>query len=401
MVQINFASREVNCKIVYYGPGMSGKTTNLEVVHKKVPANNKGELTSIATEGERTLFFDFLPIDLGSVSGFKTKFQLYTVPGQVYYKSTRKLVLQGVDGIVFVADSQKDKISENIESIQDLKDNIRMLGLNIENIPLVLQYNKRDLPDIMDISELNTKVNPKNLPYFEASAKKGDGVLNTLKAIAKLVLEQLNKGRGEKPVREEKETKPEEDKAEDYICEIEGEKIFAGQLSKYTSFYIKISSQPNRDFQNLSDAEKVKFLDNLINHHILLLEGKKRGVDALESEIALQMGQHIKKIGGEDRFNEYLTKRGLKMEDIRDEITKNIILNKMIKEVIPDYSNYMSIKSGEGEEFFNKNRGLFSDMTDKKVLKEKIASMLKERKREALTDSFYKTIKEGKRIVKR
>ena len=157
MVQINFALREVNCKIVYYGPGLSGKTTNLEIVHKKAPEANKGELTSIATEGDRTLFFDFMPLDLGTIAGMRTRFQLYTVPGQVYYNSTRKLVLQGVDGIVFVADSSESKMEENLESLENLKNNLAEYGKDIRELPVVLQYNKRDLPDALPVEVLNAK----------------------------------------------------------------------------------------------------------------------------------------------------------------------------------------------------------------------------------------------------
>ena len=149
MVQINFAAREVNCKIVYYGPGLSGKTTNLEMIHTKIPASHRGELTSIATEGDRTLFFDFMPLDLGKIGGMTTRFQLYTVPGQVYYNATRKLVLQGVDGIIFVADSQQGKLQENIDSLRNLEENLAEYGLDLTAIPHVFQYNKRDLPNII------------------------------------------------------------------------------------------------------------------------------------------------------------------------------------------------------------------------------------------------------------
>ena len=193
MVQINFALREVNCKIVYYGPGMSGKTTNLEIVHKKAPESNKGELTSIATEGDRTLFFDFMPLDLGMIAGMRTRFQLYTVPGQVYYNSTRKLVLQGVDGIVFVADSSESKMEENLESLENLKNNLAEYGKDIREIPLVLQYNKRDLPDAMPVEGLNEKLNPWGVPYFEAVAITGEGVFPTLKCLSGMVLETLNR----------------------------------------------------------------------------------------------------------------------------------------------------------------------------------------------------------------
>src|SRR5882672_4596317 len=161
MVQINFAQKQVNAKIVFYGPGMSGKTTNLEIVHQRAPAPNRGELTSISTDGDRTLFFDFMPLDLGTIAGMRTRFQLYTVPGQVYYNSTRKLVLQGVDGIVFVADSSESKMDEN------LKNNLAEYGKDIREIPLVLQYNKRDLPDALSVEALNEKMNHWGCPYFE------------------------------------------------------------------------------------------------------------------------------------------------------------------------------------------------------------------------------------------
>jgi signal recognition particle receptor subunit beta len=193
MVQINFALKEVNCKVVYYGPGLSGKTTNLEVVHSKAPSANVGELTSIATEGDRTLFFDFLPLNLGHVAGMNTKFQIYTVPGQVYYNSTRKLVLQGADGIVFVADSRKGKMDENIESLSNLEENLREYGMDIHTIPFVIQYNKRDLPDIYSVEELEEKLNRFKAPYFEAVAVTGEGVFPTLKKLSSMVLESLNR----------------------------------------------------------------------------------------------------------------------------------------------------------------------------------------------------------------
>ena len=192
MVQFNFSLKEVNCKIVYYGPGLSGKTTNLEVVHQKAPGNSVGDLTSIATEGDRTLFFDFLPLNLGQVAGMKTKFQIYTVPGQVYYNSTRKLVLQGADGVVFVADSKRGKMDENIESLKNLEENLREQGLDISSIPVVLQYNKRDLPDVYSVEEMEEALNRWEAPHFEAVARDGHGVFPTLKRLAGMVLETLN-----------------------------------------------------------------------------------------------------------------------------------------------------------------------------------------------------------------
>ena len=191
MVQFNFFRREVNCKIVYYGPGLSGKTTNLEVVHKKTPNTNRGELTSIATEQDRTLFFDFMPIDLGTVAGMKTKLRLFTVPGQVFYNSTRKLVLQGADGVIFVADSQKHKQNENMESLKNLEENLREHGLEIKELPLVIQWNKRDMPTALPVAELERTINYLHVPTFEGVAVTGEGVFPTLKKCAALVLESL------------------------------------------------------------------------------------------------------------------------------------------------------------------------------------------------------------------
>jgi len=193
MVQINFGQREVSCKIVFYGPGMSGKTTNLEIIHQKAPKQAVGEMVSIATETDRTLYFDFMPMDLGQVAGMHTKFMLYTVPGQIYYNATRKLVLQGVDGIIFVADSSPEKLEENLESLQNLRDNLAEMGLPLEETPLVLQYNKRDLPNASSVADLNAQLNPMNAPAFEAVAREGKGVFATLKEVSRLVIEKLNR----------------------------------------------------------------------------------------------------------------------------------------------------------------------------------------------------------------
>jgi mutual gliding-motility protein MglA len=193
MVQINFALKEVNCKIVFYGPGMSGKTTNLEIVHQKAPEENKGELTSISTDGDRTLFFDFMPLDLGTIAGMRTKFQLYTVPGQVYYNSTRKLVLQGVDGVIFIADSDPDKAAENIESYQNLIENLAEYNKDIRELPHVIQYNKRDLPNALPVTELDRQLNKFGVPTFEAVARTGEGVFPTLKTLAGMVLESIDR----------------------------------------------------------------------------------------------------------------------------------------------------------------------------------------------------------------
>jgi len=224
MSMINYASREINCKIVYYGPGLGGKTTNLEHVYGRVQPNTRGKLISLATETERTLFFDFLPVDLGTIRGFKTRFHLYTVPGQVYYNASRKLILKGVDGIVFVADSQMERMEANQEAMQNLYDNMAEYGYDLTAMPFVIQYNKRDLPNAAPTGELQAALNPgwevrepqkqrvtpdpyhagENLveqipsgewveraPYFDAVAVAGDGVFDTLKAVSKLVLKTL------------------------------------------------------------------------------------------------------------------------------------------------------------------------------------------------------------------
>jgi signal recognition particle receptor subunit beta len=225
MSMINYASKEINCKIVYYGPGLGGKTTNLEIVYGKVTPDTRGKLISLATETERTLFFDFLPVDLGQIRGFKTRFHLYTVPGQVYYNASRKLILKGVDGIVFVADSQVERMEANQEAMQNLYDNMAEYGYDLTKLPFVIQYNKRDLPNAAPIKELQASMNPgwevtdpekqkvapdpnhpgENLidqlptgewieraPYLEAVAVTGEGVFDTLKGISKLVLKALS-----------------------------------------------------------------------------------------------------------------------------------------------------------------------------------------------------------------
>ncbi|MBP6771994.1 MAG: gliding-motility protein MglA [Gemmatimonadaceae bacterium] len=224
MSMINYASREINCKIVYYGPGLGGKTTNLEYVYGKVSPNTRGKLISLATETERTLFFDFLPVDLGTIRGFRTRFHLYTVPGQVYYNASRKLILKGVDGVVFVADSQADRAEANVESMQNLYDNMAAYGYDLTRMPFVVQYNKRDLPNAAPLAQLQDMLNPgwevadpermraladpfrpgellvsqlpsgewvERAPYFEAVGVTGDGVFDTLKAVSKLVLKTL------------------------------------------------------------------------------------------------------------------------------------------------------------------------------------------------------------------
>ena len=193
MALIKYASKEIACKIVYYGPGMSGKTTNLQYLYSRIPEDRKGKMISLATNQDRTLFFDFLPLDLGDVFGFSTSIQLYTVPGQVYYNATRRLVLQATDGVVFVADSQVWRKEDNILSFMNLKENLKANGFDINLIPLIIQYNKRDLIDIMDVEELRDDLNTMNVPDIATSALKGNGIIDTLRVVGKAVLSDLRK----------------------------------------------------------------------------------------------------------------------------------------------------------------------------------------------------------------
>ncbi len=193
---INYSSREFNCKIVYYGPGLCGKTTNLQYIYSKTNPDLKGKMISLATEAERTLFFDFLPLALGQIRGFKTRFHLYTVPGQVFYDASRKLILKGVDGVVFVADSQVERMEANIESLENLKINLADQGLQLASTPYVVQYTKRDLPNAAPLEEMRRLLNAEGMPEFEACATSGKGVFETLKAVARSVLRDLKRMSG-------------------------------------------------------------------------------------------------------------------------------------------------------------------------------------------------------------
>lgn len=191
---INYSSREINCKIVYYGPGLCGKTTNLQHIYDKTTPNIKGKMISLATETDRTLFFDFLPLSLGEIRGFKARFHLYTVPGQVFYDASRKLILKGVDGVIFVADSQVGRMDANQESMNNLKLNLEEQGYSLDKLPFVVQYNKRDLPDVAPLEDLRKMLNEVNAPEYEATATTGKGVFPTLKSVAKQILQELRKG---------------------------------------------------------------------------------------------------------------------------------------------------------------------------------------------------------------
>lgn len=191
MAFINYAGREITCKIVYYGPGLCGKTTNIRYIYERTDRNLRGRLISLDTETDRTLFFDFLPLDLGTVNGFKVRLTLYTVPGQIFYQASRKLILKGLDGVVFVADSQEARLESNMESMADLQENLTEHGLSIERVPFVIQYNKRDLPGLSPVDELRAALNPLGVPDLEASARSGRGVFETLKAVSRLTLRDL------------------------------------------------------------------------------------------------------------------------------------------------------------------------------------------------------------------
>ncbi len=216
MALVNHTTREINAKIVYYGPGLCGKTTNIHFIYHRIAPTQRGKLISLATETDRTLFFDFLPVELGTIKNYKVRFHLYTVPGQVFYNATRKLVLKGADGVIFVADSQRAMMDANLESISNLRDNLAEHGIDLDNFPIVIQYNKRDLPDVYGVDELNDSMNPKGVPFYEAVAMNGDGVLKTFTAISKLVLQDMQKhperhslilgdmmGKGEQPAPKE------------------------------------------------------------------------------------------------------------------------------------------------------------------------------------------------------
>jgi signal recognition particle receptor subunit beta len=191
---VNYHTKEINCKIVYYGPGLGGKTTNIQYIYQKTSSQNKGQLITLNTENERTLFFDFLPLDIGEIRGFKTRFHLYTVPGQVFYEASRKLILRGVDGLVFVADSQVERMEANIESYQGLERNLAEQGYDVSKVPMVMQWNKRDLPNIVPVEDLQFQLNKRKFPAFEAVATNGQGVFETLKMVSKSVLLNIKGG---------------------------------------------------------------------------------------------------------------------------------------------------------------------------------------------------------------
>jgi len=244
MVKINISQKKITCKVVYYGPGLSGKTTNLEKIHANAPTDRRGELTSIQTQGDRTLFFDFLPLDLGQVAGMRTMLQLYTVPGQVYYNATRKLVLQGVDGIVFVADSAEDKLAENKESMANLLENLAEYDRDLADLPHVIQYNKRDLSNAMSIEELDDALNEFDVPSFLSVATEGEGVFPTLQCLAAMVIESVTP-----KAKSHKNRKPraKSRQSEDEVVDSKGDKPDASTTGTATTTQTKKAKKKKKD----------------------------------------------------------------------------------------------------------------------------------------------------------
>lgn len=399
MVQINFARKEVSCKLVYYGPGMSGKTTNLQVIHQKAPQNAKGDLIAIATEGDRTLFFDFLPLDLGKVKGMNTKFQLYTVPGQVYYASTRKLVLQGADGVVFVADSQKKKLEDNLESLKDLENTLKEHGIDIKTFPLVIQWNKRDLPDAADVPWLEEKINLFKAPTVEAVAARGDGVMTTLKVTAKLILDRINERGGEisastqttapavQPARKE----------EPVVAVVNGAKITRNYFLDYCQVQYRLAAQGEvEDFHKLGKKELLELLNNLINHMLLMQEAKKSGIAIDKKQLEAQLIQMIRKFGSREKFDLWMESRLLKMDNMKNEAVKNIVVATMLKNLHPGLAEEIEPVAAEITAYYESHTAAFPAGPDESA--DKIRRILRNKKKRALMDSLYSALREKSKI---
>jgi len=306
---INYMSKEINAKIVYYGPGLSGKTTNIVYIHKKLKPDSRGKLISLATQTDRTLFFDFLPINMGEIGGYKVRFHLYTVPGQIFYNTTRKMVLKGVDGIVFVADSQKQMLEDNLESLKNLEDNLKEYGKNLKDIPFVIQFNKRDLPDVMDMEELYAKLNKFKVPFFQAVATEGKGVLETLTAICRLVMKKMKEssefasitGEEDNIVKKEvPEEVPEKAKylPEDYSEEamkmldllgesetgkVEEEKTEETEIEEELELFDEIVENKEQETEKSYDIEKLN--NQIFTQQALTYEERKNVVDEFKVEL--------------------------------------------------------------------------------------------------------------------
>lgn len=402
-MQINYGKREVSCKLVYYGPGMSGKTTNLEIVHQRVPEKSKGDLTSIATEGDRTLFFDFLPIDLGQVRGMTTKFQLYTVPGQIYYASTRKLVLQGADGVIFVADSQAEKIKENIESLTDLQQNLDEYGLKLEEMPFVIQWNKRDLPNALPIEELEKQINTFRAPTVPAIAATGEGVLATLKLAASLVLDRLNTkepGAAAKkapaPAEKPADQAPAE-KKEVVVAKINADQISRSYFTQYCQVQYRLGARTEEvdDFKKFSMDEKKRLLESLINHGLLLQDAKKRSIVVTKEELEVQLKEFARRFKTKEEMDAHLGHRKLSLDNLRNEATKNVIIGKIIQKVIPNLNEKFRITETEVKEYYHRNSARYGGKSFDEVKAEVIAGIKNQRKRELLDEMFKALRKEA------
>lgn len=409
---VNFAKREVKCKIVYYGPGMSGKTANLQVIHKNVPEKNVGTLTSIATEGDRTLFFDYMPLDIGKVRGMNTQFQLYTVPGQVYYNSTRRIVLQGVDGVVFVADSQKDKLKENIESLKNLEENLSEIGLSITEIPHVIQWNKRDLPTAAEVEFLENNINIHKVSTTEAVASTGEGVLKTLKLIASLVLEKLNKKQGpaQKPTPSNisaaratpaAATQPKEDIEKEFVAKINDiiikKKDFLNYCQiKYRLYHSK--DQNVEDYKNFSKREIESFLDRMINEYLLVQVAKEKGIMISEEMVAAQVSKYKDKFCPDRELDSFLESRNLTKENAQDEAKKTIIINKIVKIIIPDFKEKLKVDENEQNDYFKANENQFQGTFDDNKIR--ISNILKNQKKVELKEAIFIRLREKSKITK-
>ncbi|MFQ5559560.1 MAG: SurA N-terminal domain-containing protein, partial [Nitrospinota bacterium] len=334
--------------------------------------------------------------------GLNTKFQLYTVPGQVYYNSTRKLVLQGVDGVVFVADSRESKLSDNIESLQNLIENLSEYGVQVtKDVPLVIQWNKRDMPEAASPEFLEKNINTLGVPTTEAVAALGKGVIETLKLIASLVLENLNKrqnqtsnlGNPESAKREKTAAEPEK-----ILATIDEVRINELYLKNYYRVQSRVSgSGVPKDFDSLSKDEKSVFLNMLIDHYLMVQESKKRGIAAPKGEIDLHMETYEKKFGSPEKYADYLARRKLKKEDVRNEIAKKIITNRMIRALIPDCLVKVQIADGELTTYYQNHQDQFQG--EFQDVKEKVALQLKRQKQGALKKQVADTLRKKCRLT--
>ena len=399
MVQINFARREISCKIVFYGPGMSGKTTNLQVIHQKAPKESKGDLIAIATEGDRTLFFDFLPLDLGQVKGMNTKFQLYTVPGQVYYASTRKLVLQGADGVVFVADSQKKKLDENIEALKDLETSLKEYGIDMKSFPLVIQWNKRDLPDAAEIPWLDEHINWTKAVTTEAVAARGDGVMQTLKVAAKLVLDHINsKGNeisGSSPAAAATPAAPK--KEEVLVALVNGGKVVRNYFVNYCQTQYRLTAPGEvEDFKRFSREEELGQLNGLINQMLLMQEAKKNAMVIDKKAIEAQVVSFARKFGSMEKFNQWLAARHLTMDAVKNEAVKNIVITMMLKSKYGDVAAGLAVAPAEATAYYDSHQQAFPGGPEKN--QERIVQILKNKKKKKMLDDLFADLRKDAKI---